>query len=175
MAAFDTIETRSLTLVNDDGPVVTFDLIPNNEKPLPGQSRGRVGRLRIKWAGSYPAETWIEPGDEAQIVGNIVNQIGLLGLLPEPGKGRTRLTFSVTVDPQGGVANVIDSTTNDPSGSPGQRDAAPLVINAGEANGMYVVFYPSDNTMNFRDGRSGLEWGRSLYTRLISHLRRIPK
>ena len=126
MTAFDSIEARSFTLVNDDGPVVTFDLIPNNERPLPGQTRGRVARLRIKWEGSYPAETWLEPGDDAQVVGNIINQIGLLGLLPEPGKGRKRLTFSLTADSQGGVAAVLDSTTNDPSGSPGPRASAPL-------------------------------------------------
>lgn len=173
MTFFDAIETKKLTLCNDDGPVVDFDLIPNTETPLPGHTRGRVARIRAKMRGSFPFEMWTEPGDEADILGNVINQIGLFGLLPPDGKGRKRLTMSVVNDNEGNVEAIIDSTTTDPSGHIGQKDAAPFAINAGEGRGQYVILYPADAAIRFIDRATGADTEKIPFTRLIKHLTEI--
>lgn len=140
------IRARSLTLVDsNDVPVVNIGLSENNEKPQ------REGRLKFKFAGSYPSEVEIEPGPDVVARGNIVSQVMQWGPRTPDGTGRNRITLSITADNAGGLSCVLDSSTNDPSGSAGQERAMPLVLNVGEAKGIYIVLF-ADGRVKFRHG-----------------------
>ena len=148
------LETQSLSLGAEDGnglfrPVVTLSLVRNNETPH------RFGRLAFQFQNDYPSEIEIEPGPDCHPKGNIVSQIMQWGPTTADGKNRNRITTSIVADGAGGLSCVIDSTTNDPSGSAGQSKAMPLVINAGEGKGLYIVLHPSDNTISVQDRVSG--------------------
>lgn len=148
------VQTQKLTLGHEDArgdfaPVVDITLVGNNEHPQ------RIGRLAYQFVGDYPAEIEIEPGPDCHPKGNIVNQIMQWGPRTADGKNRNRITTSIVTDPDGGLSCVIDSSTNDPSGSEGQSKAMPLVLNAGEGRGIYLVLHPSDNTLEVQNRVSG--------------------
>jgi hypothetical protein len=162
------IRTPSVTLMNGDDPVVTFTLSRNNQR--------RAGRLHIRFESNYPSEIEIEPGPSVgNRRGTIISQIMQWGPRTASGTNRTRLTTSIVSDAAGGLAGVIDATTNDPSGSPGQAKSTPLVLNAGERNGLYVTLYPGDNTISFEDRGHGTSTGHIPLERLVRHFRSIPK
>jgi hypothetical protein len=168
----DGIQTTSLTLVNSDGqPVVTLDLSGNNEKPYPG----RRGRLHIGFTGTYPSEIEIEPGPDAHPIGNIASEIMQWGPRTADGTGRGRMTASLQTDVNGGLSAILDATTNDASGTVGQKRAPPLCINAGEGVGMYLCLYPADATIDLQSRPDSISTGRIPLKRVIKHLRRIPK
>ncbi len=171
MTYFPSVETTALTLITKDNePVVELSLAPNNEHPQ------RIGRLRFAFQGTYPSEIETEPGPDAvNKPGTIIGQIMQWGPRTPDGTGRTRLEMTIASDPAGGLSGVIGSTTNDPSGSEGQKHAMPLVVNAGEGAGIYIAIYPSDNTIDFQDRVAGTSTGRIPLSRVIKHLRRIPK
>lgn len=159
------LTAKSLTLVNSSGPVVTMGLSVNNEQPYPG----RQGRLTFDWKGSYSSEIMTTPGPLWNNPGNIVGQFMQMGPLPKPGEtGRKRLTSSLVMDGAGGLAAVLDASTTDPSGAPGQANAPPLCLNAGEAKGMYLCLYPGDNTVALNGG--GATTGRVAFSKLMQKL-----
>jgi hypothetical protein len=168
MTWIPSIQTGSITLCNpQQEPVVSLSLGTNNDKPI----GSRIARLLLKWHEDYPAEIEIEPGERYTGDGrgnDIISQVVIWGAPTADGTGRQRLTASMT----GNGGAVIDSTTNDPSGSEGQRRAAPLVFNAGEGKGMYVALYPSDNTIDFQDRVAGISTGRIPFAALIAKLLR---
>jgi hypothetical protein len=134
------IRARAFTLVDEfDNDAVTFS--------LSGSTQHKNRRLHIGFVGDTQAEIEIEPGPDVKPKGNIITQIMLWGPTTKDGTKRNRFTMSITADGAGGLAGVLDSSTNDPSGSEGQAHSMPLVLNAGEAKGMYVVFHPSDNSI----------------------------
>lgn len=164
------VQTQKLTLGHEDArgdfaPVVDLTLVGNNEKPQ------RSGRLAFQFKDDYPAEVEIEPGPDCHPKGNIVSQIMQWGPTTSDGKNRNRITTSIVADPAGGLSCVIDSSTNDPSGSEGQSKAMPLVLNAGEGKGIYLVLHPSDNTISVQDRVSGKSV-RTPVTKLIEVLSR---
>lgn len=138
--------------------------IGNNETPQ------RNGRLAIQAQADFPAEIEIEPGPAAGRKPGIVGQVMQWGPRTPNGENRCRLTAGIYCDSAGGLSAVIDSSTNDPSGSPGQASSMPLVFNAGEGAGMYVALYPSDNTIDIQDRQSGLSTGRIRLSKLIQEI-----
>lgn len=159
------IVTPFVTLANADGPVVSLSLTGNNDHPQ------QQGRLRIAFEKSFASEIEIEPGPDCHPKGNIVSQIQQWGPRTPDGKHRPRLTTGIYADNDGGLSAVIDSTTNDPSGSEGQKHAIPLVFNAGEGKGLYVALYPSDNTIDIQDRVAGTSTGRIPLAHLIARLK----
>lgn len=151
---FDHIATRTLTLRNQVEDVVDITLSRNNETPQ------RVGRLSYQFKDGYPAEIEIEPGPNVPAKGNIVSQVMQLG--PITPTGRARITTGIYADNAGGLSCVIDSSTTDPSGSPGQANSMPLVLNVGEAKGQYIVL--------FADGRVELKQGAQEKTTTVANL-----
>lgn len=112
-------------------------LTGNNEKPQ------RVGRLVYYFLGDYPAEIEVNPAPNVRVGSNIITELILNGPPTPDGTNRTRLTLQITADADGVIAGVIDSSTNDPTGSPGQAKSMPLVFNVGEANGVYAAIWPN--------------------------------
>jgi hypothetical protein len=155
VTTLDAISTRSLTLINDNGPVVTLGLGTNNVKPLNSQ----VARLQMNWHGNYPAEIEIEPGPEClQPEGSsIIGEVMMWGKRTPDGKNRGRVTLQINVDSAGGQYALLDSSTNDPSLSEGQSKAMPLLINVGEGRGIYIGLYPSDNSLLIQNRLTGKE------------------
>lgn len=148
MTTFDTIRAREYVLVNaHDEDVVSIGLGGNNDKPQ------RIGRLQVQWRKDYAAEIEIEPGPECQGSpgNNIIAQVMMWAPRTADGTGRQRLTMTIAQESNGECYGIIDSTTNDPSGSEGQRRSMPLMINAGEAKGIYVGLYPSIGTVRVRN------------------------
>jgi hypothetical protein len=139
MSYFDAIETRSITLVDDaKNPVATTSVVKNN--------RGQMARVSTQFVGDYPAESETIAGEYAWKKGEILIQHQL-----HDGRGKCRLVTSGTVDMDGGLSWVIDSTTTAASGSAGQEESAPLVINVGEAKGLYLTLF-TDGRVKFRSG-----------------------
>lgn len=148
MTVIDKLVCKTLTLANSAGDeVVDITLSPNNESPQ------RVGRLRYEFHGSYPSEIEIETGPDVVAKG-IISQIMQWGPRTRDGTGRARVTMGIYADGEGGMACVIDSSTNDPSGSDGQGRSVPLVLNVGEANGTYVVLL-ADGRIKIQDRANG--------------------
>lgn len=170
MTFFPSVETPALTLVTSSGePAVKLSLSGNNEHPQ------RLARLHIGFQGDYPSEIEVEPGpDSGNRPGTIIGQFLQWGPRTPDGTGRTRLEMTIASDPAGGLSGVIGSTTNDPTGSEGQKRSMPLVVNAGDG-AMYIALYPSDNTIDFQDRANGTSTGRIPLARVIKHLRRVPK
>ena len=145
MTYFNAIETRQLQFVDDKGnPVATTKVVKNN--------RGQMARISTQFEGDYPGESETVAGPKAWKKGEILIQHQL-----HDGRGKCRLAVSGVVDSNDGLSWVIDSTTTSPSGSAGQEEAAPLVLNVGEAKGTYIVL--------FADGRVKLKYqGQSILT-----------
>lgn len=122
------------------GDACIFRLADNNIRP------SEKKRLAIQFLGGASAEIEIEPGPECiQPSGSsIITEVMMWGKKTPDGKGRGRLTLQINVDSAGGQYALLDSTTNDPSGTEGQKLAMPVLINAGEASGVYVGLYPGD-------------------------------
>lgn len=166
MTAFDSVETRSLTIVAADGePVVTLQCAPNTQH--------KAHRLSLDFLGDNPAEIQVVPGPNFKGPGIWFQIMGLGPVIA--GKGRPRLAMSLNMDNDGGLQSTVDSTTTDASGAVGQRDAPALVLNAGEGQGVYVVIHPSDNSIEVQDRVAGTSTGHISAATLIKHLRRIPK
>lgn len=119
-------------------PVATTSVVPNN--------RGGMGRLSTQFAPGMPAESETIPGVGAWKKGEILAQHQM-----HDGRGKCRLVATGAVDGDGGLSWVIDSTTVAESGSRGQEESAPLVINVGEAKGTYLVLH-ADGRLKFRRG-----------------------
>lgn len=167
MTYFASIETPMVTLVDPitSEPVVQVSLTLNTQ--------GQHHRLSFLFLNDNPAEVQFVPGPEFKGPGIFFQ---LMGFGPErQDKGRPRFAMSLNMDDAGGLSTILDSTTTDPSGNIGQKDAPPLLINAGEGQGMYLAMYPGDNTVNFIDRTSGIETGRIPLSQVIEHLRRVPK
>lgn len=143
------LETTSITLGNQDpvtghfSAVATTTIAPNN--------RGEFARIRTQFVQGVPAETETVPGVGAWKRGEILCQHQM-----HDGRGKNRLAITGHVDSAGGLSWVIDSTTVDPSGSQGQDESAPVVINVGEANGVYLVLH-ADGRIKFRRGKIEFE------------------
>ncbi len=151
------VVTSSLVLANRDAAtgvveeVVELTLGGNNDKPQ------RTGRLHIGFKKDYSSEVEIECGPELKpgtSRGNsIISQIMQWGPRTASGAGRNRLTVGMYTDADKNLEATIDSTTNDPSGSPGQLNAAPVTINVGEANGSYVTMF-ADKRLHLHDSEN---------------------
>jgi hypothetical protein len=160
MTFVPTLDTTQIRLGNinktGDGidPVVSLKLDTNNVKPMYSQK----ARLVVAWEGSYPAELEIEPGPDCQSPNGsaIISQVMLWGKRTPTGAGRQRVTLTIALDPDGTQYALLDSTTNDASGSVGQAASMPLLINMGEEKGIYFGVYPG-NKMKLRNGKTGSE------------------
>lgn len=131
MTLIPVIETTSITLGTQDAsgnfkPVATTAIGVN--------TRGESARISTQFADGIPAESETIAGKNAFKPGHILIQHQL-----HDGREKCRCTITGYVDNAGGLAWYIDSTTVDPSGSKGQSNAAPLVLNVGEAHGVYLV------------------------------------
>ena len=161
----DHLYAKQITLVRDNGtPVVTQQLTLNNHGD-------RQGRYTLQFHGASPSEIMTVPGDKVNCVGNICGQIMQLGPLPPRGKGRTRLAEGLYMDKTGSLAAVIDATTTDRSNTIGQKNSPPLCLNSGEAKGVYICIYPSDNTIDIQDRMAGTATGRMRMPDVIRKLR----
>jgi hypothetical protein len=167
----DKISARSFELLglDRDGNEVaiceTFATPNNREVPDVG-SKAR-SRVTTQFAPGIPAESESIPGAGAMKPGEILIQHQM-----HDGRGICRLVSGIIVDKDGGLECVIDSTTNDPSGHPGQLRAAPVTINVGEANGQYLTRY-ADGRIKLRQGEFSIETTVAELTDLISLLRGI--
>jgi hypothetical protein len=152
---FDEVRAKTITLLTPDTnePAVSLSLSTNNVKPLNSQ----MARLGVRWLKDYPAEIEIEPGPDCQQPNGsaIITEVMLWGKR-RADRGRNRLTLQINVDPAGGEYALLDSSTNDPSGSVGQGDAMPILINRGEAQGIYIGIYPG-NTLLIQNRLTGKE------------------
>jgi hypothetical protein len=127
----DTTEIR-LGNVNPAGD----GIIPVCHTYITKNNRGDNARVTTEFAPGVPAETETVPGTGAWKKGEILCQHQM-----HDGRGIMRLAMSGVVDSADELAWVIDSSTTSPSGSAGQNEAAPVVVNVGEANGAYYVLY----------------------------------
>lgn len=134
-------------------PAVRLGLATNNVKPMYSQK----ARLMIQFQRDFPAEIEVEPGEDCQEPNgsSIISEVMLWGRRRE-GRGRNRVTLQINREPNGDEYALLDSTTNDPSGDPGQGDAMPLLINRGEARGIYIGLYPG-NTLLIQNRATGRE------------------
>jgi hypothetical protein len=154
----DEVCVRRLVYVNEANEVVLrIGLGGNNDK-----EPQRQGRLQHNWQGDYPAEREYEPGPDC-LVGwkrpkdggrgnSIISQDLQWGPRTLDGTHRCRLTSGIYADGEGGLSAVIDSTTNDPSLSEGQSYSIPLVLNAGEGRGIYLVIHPATKEIELQEG-----------------------
>jgi hypothetical protein len=166
---YEPLATTSLTLGEIDPksgefyPVSTTSIVKNN--------RGQNARVSTQFAPGIPAESETIPGVGSFKKGTIITQHISWGPETADGTRRNRITTSIVADGDGGLSGVIDSTTNDPSGSEGQSHAMPLVFNAGEGKGIYFALYPIDNTISIQDRAHGVSVDRMPMKDLIARLR----
>ncbi len=154
------IVAGSFVLANRDATtgvveeVVEFSLGGNNDKPQ------RNGRLHIGFKKDYTAEVEIECGPlvtpGGQRGNSIISQIMQWGPRTADGTGRCRINIGMYSDSLGNLEAVIDSTTNDPSGSPGQLRAAPMTLNVGESPGSYITLF-ADKRIHLHDAGDDIE------------------
>jgi len=139
MTDLEEVRAKRYVNLNDDGEAVAVTRVVKN-------NRGQLARISTEFQGDFPAESESIAGEYAWKKGEILIQHQM-----HDGRGKCRLAMSGVVDVNGGLAWVIDSTTTSPSGSPGQDEAAPIVLNVGEANGTYLVYY-ADGRIKYRRG-----------------------
>lgn len=125
-------------------------IIPVCHTYITKNNRGDNARVTTEFAAGVPAETETVPGPGAWKRGEILCQHQM-----HDGQGIMRLAMSGVVDSADELAWVIDSSTTAPSGSAGQNEAAPVVVNVGEANGAYYVLYR--DRLKIRRGNRVLE------------------
>ena len=139
MTDFDVVRTHALTLLSRDEKGSVFEVATTQ---VAMNNRGMPARVSTQFADGIPAESETMPGKGSFKAGEIINQHILWAQETEDGTKRKRIATSIVADGAGGLAGVIDSTTNDKTASDGQSTAMPLVINVGEAKGQYMVFFP---------------------------------
>lgn len=134
------VKTRSIALTDASGnDVLKMELGPDNQ-------RG-VKRLRFAFQGNASAEVEIEPGSQANPIGNIVSQVMLWGRRTPDGTGRNRVSLSLNSESDGNEAAYLDATTN------GGGRGMSLCLNVVEGVS-YLCIHP-DRTIEVQDRVAG--------------------